>query len=155
MKHWLRFLVCAVEGLIVLGVTYFEPTCCVRGTLWGEAFFEGKPTTYWRGELDHWEVYSHQLFMYSLVDHPLRQPVRQPVRYVIFARQKSLLEMQREKWFPADPSRRSGSLIGPSIINEGEEAKGVLQSLVDDPSPRVRLMAQIGLGMNPKIPGDE
>src|SRR5262245_13052199 len=93
VKRWLRLLVCGFEGLIVLGVVYFEPTCCVRGTLWGEAFFEGRPTTYWRSELEHWEVYSQQLYICSLVEDPLRQPVRQPVRYVIYARQKSLLEV--------------------------------------------------------------
>src|SRR2546427_12738335 len=28
---------------------YFEPTHCVRGWLWGEAFFDGRPTSCWRG----------------------------------------------------------------------------------------------------------
>ena len=32
----------------------FEPTRCVRGWLWGEAFFDGRPTSYWRGRIDHW-----------------------------------------------------------------------------------------------------
>ena len=27
---------------------YFEPTRCVRGWLWGEAFFDGRPTSWWR-----------------------------------------------------------------------------------------------------------
>jgi hypothetical protein len=35
--------------LLTLGVgVYFEPSHCVRGWLFGEAFFEGRPTSYWR-----------------------------------------------------------------------------------------------------------
>lgn len=32
---------------------YFEPTCCVRGWLHGEAFYEGRPTSWWRQEVLH------------------------------------------------------------------------------------------------------
>src|SRR5436309_3374307 len=43
-------------GIIaLLGVAlaiYFEPTHCVRGWLWGEAFFDGRPTSYWRGVVE-------------------------------------------------------------------------------------------------------
>src|SRR6185369_4644804 len=28
---------------------------CVRGTLWGEAFFAGRPTSYWRTRIDRWQ----------------------------------------------------------------------------------------------------
>ena len=31
---------------------YFEPTCWARGKLWGEAFFDGRPTSYWRELLE-------------------------------------------------------------------------------------------------------
>jgi hypothetical protein len=31
---------------------YFEPSHCVRGWLWGEAFFDGRPTSYWRGVVE-------------------------------------------------------------------------------------------------------
>ena len=35
--------------LLTFGVgVYFEPTHCVRGWLFGEPFFEGRPTSYWR-----------------------------------------------------------------------------------------------------------
>ena len=35
--------------LLTLGVgVYFEPSHCVRGWLFSEAFFEGRPTSYWR-----------------------------------------------------------------------------------------------------------
>src|SRR5215470_10920263 len=36
---------------------YFEPTYCVRGWLRDEAFYEGRPTSYWKDELERWEVH--------------------------------------------------------------------------------------------------
>ncbi len=44
-RIWFAFL-----ALIGVALTaYFEPSHCVRGWLWGEAFFDGRPTSYWRG----------------------------------------------------------------------------------------------------------
>jgi hypothetical protein len=37
------FLVIALTGVLL--AVYFEPTHCVRGWLWGEAFFAGRPTS--------------------------------------------------------------------------------------------------------------
>ena len=51
MKKQHRILIATFEAAIVLAAVYFEPTCCVRGTLCGEAFFDGKPTSWWRHEL--------------------------------------------------------------------------------------------------------
>src|SRR6266571_4462620 len=65
MKTWLRFFVWTCETLVVLVVVYFEPTYCVRGKLWGEAFFEGRPTSYWRAELAQWNV--NKIFVADLV----------------------------------------------------------------------------------------
>ena len=49
-RTWLLLL-----GLIGVALAvYFEPSHCVRGWLWGEAFFEGRPTSYWRQEIDRW-----------------------------------------------------------------------------------------------------
>jgi hypothetical protein len=54
MKTWLRLLIAVIEAVIVLAAIYFEPTYCVRGHLWGEMFFEDRPTSYWRDRIDHW-----------------------------------------------------------------------------------------------------
>src|SRR5205814_525263 len=43
-------LLFALIGVAAAG--YFEPTHCVRGWLWGEAFFDGRPTSYWRGVIE-------------------------------------------------------------------------------------------------------
>lgn len=54
MKSWLRLLIAGIEAAIVLAAIYFEPTYCVRGKMWGEAFFEDRPTSYWRDRIDRW-----------------------------------------------------------------------------------------------------
>jgi hypothetical protein len=41
-----RLFLPAIIGVAL--VAYFEPSHCVRGSLWGEAFFDGRPTSYWR-----------------------------------------------------------------------------------------------------------
>ena len=52
MKAWLRCFVWCMEGLLLLGVVYFEPTFGVRGMLHREAFFEDRPTSYWRNVVE-------------------------------------------------------------------------------------------------------
>jgi hypothetical protein len=54
MKTWLRLLIVGIEALVVLAAVYFEPTYCVRGTLWGEPFYNGRPTSFWRERIDAW-----------------------------------------------------------------------------------------------------
>src|SRR5262245_5326857 len=56
MRKWLRVLVVAIEGMIVVTVVYVEPTHGARGTPWGGAFYDGKPTSWWRQELADWEI---------------------------------------------------------------------------------------------------
>jgi hypothetical protein len=47
------FLLAVLIGVAL--AVYFEPSHCVRGWLWGEAFFDGRPTSYWR------EIVSYEL----------------------------------------------------------------------------------------------
>ena len=44
------FVLFLLSGILL--AAYFEPTRCVRGWLNGEAFFEGRPTSWWRGILE-------------------------------------------------------------------------------------------------------
>jgi len=43
--RWALLVFGSLLGIVL--VTYFEPTRCVRGWLWGEAFFDGRPSSYW------------------------------------------------------------------------------------------------------------
>ncbi len=51
---------------------YCEPTHCVRGWVRGEACFEWRPTSYWRGRIERWlEKYdSPELAAQSLLVTP-------------------------------------------------------------------------------------
>ena len=52
MKARLLISIAIVEAAFVLAAVYFEPSHCVRGWLHGEAFFDGRPTSYWRGVVE-------------------------------------------------------------------------------------------------------
>jgi hypothetical protein len=61
MKRFLmkrRWLVLGIAIVLLLGLAaWFEPTCAVRGWLRGEAFYQGRPTSYWSRELGHWQQF--------------------------------------------------------------------------------------------------
>lgn len=154
MKRWLRILVTLAEASLVLAAIYFEPTFAVRGTLWREAWFDGKPTSYWRDELHHWDVNDEHGFGWL------------GYRHTVYRRTPSQFESWRARWLPGSApahDERFEEVIahlltssrGPKILHRDPAAEPVLRELLDDPSPKIRLFAQIGLGMNPKIPGDD
>jgi hypothetical protein len=154
MRKWPHVLIAALEALGVLLAIYFEPTYRLRGKLWGEAFFDGKPTSWWRQELERWEV-----------KNVLGKEWR-GWNVHLFHRNSTWFEEFRERWFPAQEpdlgfhqKKVQWALIwlearGPRLLYD-EDGIPVLRELLDDPSPKIRLFAQIGLKMNPKIPGDD
>jgi hypothetical protein len=158
MKTRTLVLLAFAEALCVLAAVYFEPTCCVRGRLHGEAFFDGKSTSWWRRELDHWEVDAR----------PLRgRGVRmyaQPRLYYHYTRTPSRFEETSNRWLEVlntDEKVVEGRLIlllrsmdgdGPKLLNGDAQALPVLFALLDDPSPRIRRFARIGLKMDPEGP---
>lgn len=158
MKNSVRLLIASIEALIVLAVIYFEPSYCIRGMLWREAFFDGKPTSWWRAELERWEVNKEPGISWM------------GYRETVFHRNPTRIDAFREHWFPTaqnEPADTIEQLIavlaaqqearqrGPRLLHGDKNAIPVLEALLDDPSPKIRLFAQIGLGMKPKIPGDE
>lgn len=54
-----RICLLAFVLVCVTVVVYFEPTYCVRGWLHGEAFFDGRPTSYWRNIIEN-DLHSDQ-----------------------------------------------------------------------------------------------
>ena len=153
MKRWLRSMLWILEGLIVLGVVYFEPTYCVRGTVWGEAFFDGKPTSYWRGERVRWDFEVHR-------ERPTGWCASEPrIRYVAYSRNPTWFE-NAQAGFREQPDDRSHEWLatafrGPRILRAGDESAPVLRALLNDPSPKIRQFAQIGLGLKSEFPDDE
>jgi hypothetical protein len=146
-----------LEATLVLAAVYFEPTYSVRGHLHGEAFFDGKSTSWWRHELERWEV--HTLVLPSPVlfdDDPVRR-----VHSYNYTRQSTWFEKYWQRWVPEREWEEAEILAflneglqGPRLLRGDPAAGDVLNALLDDPSPKIRRFARIGLGMAP-VPGDE
>jgi hypothetical protein len=155
LRRWPLLLLATLEAALVLGVIYFEPTYCVRGRLWGEAFFEGKPTSFWREELERSDVRIH-------VVHRLRNDwcgSMPPRRFRVYSREATWFERQREHWLPVADEERfmhlGEAFHGPKLIQGDASAVPVLEALLDDPSPKVCMFARIGLKLEVVLPSDD
>lgn len=143
-RLWM-FLALLEAALVCLAV-YYEPTCCVRGRLWNEAVYDGHPTSYWRRELLQWEV-SEDLG--GWMGYKSRR----------FQRHPTWFENVRAEWLPAKEETEEEPMAsfirvlqmqkhGPPILRSDDEgAKAVLRELLDDPEPRIRRLARIGLDL--------
>jgi hypothetical protein len=124
-RTWL--LLAALIGVAL--AVYFEPSHCVRGWLWGEAFFEGRPTSYWRGVLDH-----------DLQDDP----------DIILGNKPPPPPTWFQGWVNTVVApKRDWSLE----LLQDSEARGVLHGLADDQDPDVSGFAKDALQRHP-IPAD-
>lgn len=55
MKRWTRLSLLAVVAITLgVGIVYEFATHVGRGLLCGEAFYQGRPTSYWRCEIEAW-----------------------------------------------------------------------------------------------------
>lgn len=156
MKRQL-FLLTAFEIALLLVAAYFEPTYRVRGRLFCEARFEGKPTSYWRAELERWKIENAPY--YPLEGSATRIGMHRPV----YVRETSYFEELRERWLAANPddhddeqlAQRIERLVerltmryrGPVILHGSKDAEPVLRELLECGSPKVRRFARIGLGL--------
>ena len=143
----------AIEITLVFVAIYCEPTCLVRGHVHGEATYAGKPTSWWRRELEMWSVSRVQL------GDPLGCASMRQWSFVAYTRESSWFETQRARWWPvpqddARLSRALDTLNGPAILRD-PEGKSVLEELREDPSPNVRRIAHIGLGLDAEIPEEK
>ncbi len=146
MKKWLRRTLMALALLGVALAVYFEPSHCVRGWLWGEAVFDGRPTSWWRAELQCYDSTICQVW-------PLTQPPppEQMVR-IFYRREPGPLALLREWWTGNKIVR---PVATPPLLNGDPLAIPVLNELLADPSPKIRLFAQVGLGKDPEIPNNK
>jgi hypothetical protein len=120
-RRWLtRVLVFAILAAFAV---WLEPTRVVWGWLRGEAFCQGRPTSYWRAELGRWE---------KTVGYGMG-----PTRFEIWTRDAHWLE----NWFLERTMPESEGPPQPMGANVGVDALAVLRELVNDESPRVRQVA--------------
>jgi hypothetical protein len=114
----LRRLLLVTLGLVgLLAAVWIESaTYWVRGSLWGEAFYQGLPTSYWRNELDQWERDPWDTLAWSRKDYSW---------FCLF--------------FDAPP------LVPPLLGGGDPDARAVLYELGRDDRAHIRGLAIIGL----------
>ena len=130
MNRPLRISITLFEALVIFGAVYFEPTCCVRGRLHGEAFFHGKPTSWWRVELSRWEKVDLVYWRGSRGTTPF------------FQRTATL----GERW--THWNKDTVDFIdseGPTLLQGEFAALPVLFELRQDASPELRALVERGL----------
>jgi len=108
---------------------WLEPTRVVWGWLRGEAFYQGRPTSWWRTELNRWE---RQLWGGGPNILPAERWVRHKTGF--------------EAWF----DRRMGGAdqheeAAPAWLRADPAAEMVLRALANDPLERVQYNARAGL----------
>jgi hypothetical protein len=131
MKRRWRLLLMLVLLLLVAG-SFLLPAVHWRVIGWvkGEAFYEGRPTSYWSGEAKRWEW-----------KRAWGTGTLQPAEG--WDRRSS----PSEEFLEAVTGNRSWFVSAKLVLVEPEPAAlSVLIELLHDPSPQVRLIAVRGLG---------
>jgi hypothetical protein len=123
MKRSVRWL--SVLAILAAFTVWLEPTRVAWGRLRGEAFYEGRPTSYWRAEIARWRratIHASGLSMhirYSREEHWLE------------TRWHSLTQRPEPSW--------------PRILDGDAAAEAVLHALANDPADNVRELVAEGL----------
>jgi hypothetical protein len=150
MKNRSLLLIGAVEAIMLLLGVYFEPTCCVRGRLHGEALFDGKPTSWWRQELGRWQTNG------MVIEYAETAGEESTVSWTTpgFSRTATWCEKIQERLRPRQEPVFLDQLFfdSPKLLQGDEAGVPVLRELLDDPAPEIRNLARIGLGLHPDYP---
>jgi hypothetical protein len=118
-KRWL--LLPAILLLVLL--VRLEPTGVIWGTLRGEAFYKGRPTSYWRKEMASY----HESHRINLV--------------FAFAEKPSFFDRLRERLGLKSKASQLLPLPAPAILGSEPAAVPVLAELLDDPEQTIRAEA--------------
>ena len=121
-RTWILLVAVTAVALAV----YFEPTHCVRGWLWGEAFYDGRPTSWWRESIHQWKdrFYSEEdAFRWQRGEGVMFRP-----------RSTVLLDRMRD-WIRSDDDRLRDH-DPPKVLAGSRDAEPVLRELELDPAFR-------------------
>lgn len=133
MKNRLVIFLAAFEFALVALAIYFEPTCRVRGTLRGEASYAGRPTSYWRGVVDQYEM--------TFSDGV-------PGRIAITGRQPTMLDRIKTRWgFEGEVLHFKNPPVWWDFVDliNNADAEPVLREMLQDRSLKVRRFAEMAL----------
>jgi hypothetical protein len=143
MKRRARMPLLLAPPALAAALLWFEPTGVVRGWLRGEAFYDGRPTSYWSRELQTWRQEGRGYYGWTTNDGETRK-----LEAPSWRRDPGLWD----RW-EAGTWHVSGVRMTFPPPLEAREARDVLLELLDDPSPQVRRMAAIGLARIEERPG--
>lgn len=131
-RWWLILIILAAFAV------WLEPTRVPWGWLRGEAFYDGRPTSWWARELERWEAQSTGSNVWStLWDTELPSA---DINAMYF-RSPSAWDKLLEKYTNLKPDLR-----GISVVTNGDPmAEPVLRALAELPSRKLRFMARSGL----------
>ena len=155
MRRWVvRGSVSFLLGLLIAAALYECSTHVVRGCLRGEAFYDGRPTSYWRTELQYWNAADADHFRSpALFDEHVVRP-----KTFIFTKNRTSFQKWCNRWMPnalSDENSIAAMMAefkGPSLFHGDEAAEPVLRELLADSSEAIRRFARIGLRMEPEFP---
>ena len=109
---------------------WLEPTRVVWGWLRGEAFYQGRPTSYWVEQIRPWDRYFW---------HGGLPGTRWSITEFEYSPRRSSLAETLERWVNVpDPQ-------WPAVLDGDEAAAAVLRELLNDSDADVRAWAKIGL----------
>ena len=126
LLYWSLILV-----ILAAFAVWLEPTRIVWGRLRGEAFYQGRPTSYWRMEFARWG----KSIAYA------KDATGQERRDEFWCRNRDWLE----EWLEPEESREwTWPNPRPNPLSDcvGADAIPVLQELQEDELPRVRRLAE-------------
>jgi len=121
-----RLLRCSlILAVVAAFAVWLEPTRVVWGWLRGEAFYQGRPTAYWRNELAQWKCVGG--FGGVLTWNWMYERENSTIENLL----SRLVELPEKPW--------------PTLLNGDSAGREVLLALGRDSHPRIRNMAEEGL----------
>ena len=139
-----------ILAILAAFAVWLEPTRVVWGWLRGEAFYQGRPTSWWRDELGRMSVrlYGPAGIEAYFQEHEFEAPKfaadYQAAASVKFARQVSRFEqLWAGSWNTAfRPSMSVWQYVDDPPLLTDRRATPVLHELSDDPSPKIRFLVR-------------
>lgn len=127
MKKWARrFAMISLVAALAIGVGYETSTHVLRGWLCGDAFYDGRPTSFWR----------------SVIEADLRSGPRDRLHAYADSSPMNWWQSVKERLTPNAKARSSFDLVCwdlPISIPDAKHAEraAVLQELAADPNERI------------------
>src|SRR5262245_53864933 len=156
MKRRLRILkLLALFAILAALAVWLEPTRVVWGWLRGDAFYDGRPTRYWRAEISRWE--DDFAIMVGIprielrlnpdeqiaIDPTVKSPIfGDQMVWNTWSRKPTWLEKALGHVFPAV---LKNDRTQPPLLDGDPLAEQVLLELDEDDNANIRLIARRGL----------